>query len=248
MKILDRIEDLIENTIEGIFRRKSSRPIQPVEIGKKLLKVIDARKRISIAKTYVPNRFKISLHSHQFQEIESFHNTLIKELKGVIETKAEKEELSFIGDLDICFEADQDLDQGAILVDATFLENNNAETNEYFLAQDNQDESNTQVFAASNQRLAYLTYRADGETIIYRLDRKVHSIGRCFSCDLIIEDQNISRVHARLKPENYNWKISDNNSTNGIFVNNNRITEHVLADEDRIRLGTTNITFRNGEH
>ena len=50
MRILDRIESLLENVIEG-KNRKGHPQIQPVQIGKKLAKTMEANRRVSIAKT-----------------------------------------------------------------------------------------------------------------------------------------------------------------------------------------------------
>ncbi|MGB4267071.1 MAG: FhaA domain-containing protein, partial [Limnochordia bacterium] len=61
MRILDRIESLLENVIEG-KNRKGHPQIQPVQIGKKLAKTMEANRRVSIAKTYVPNIYVIRLH------------------------------------------------------------------------------------------------------------------------------------------------------------------------------------------
>ena len=39
------------------------------------------------------------------------------------------------------------------------------------------------------------------------------------------------------------WKILDNSSTNGLFVNGQRVSEHELADSDTVTVGDFDLKF-----
>ena len=250
MKILDRIEDLIESLLEGVFRKNNPSPIQPVEIGKKLLKVMEGHKRVSIAKTYVPNKYQIYLHPDQLQEFVSLQHTLAQELRGVLQQKAEKENLSFIGSLWIDFTADPGLDLGSIKIDAAFVEQSETATGEFVSSVPNfKDFNHTQVFSPSDraQQSALLIIKDQDQEFSYTLTDGRHSIGRSHKCDLVIKDQNVSRIHAWLESFEGQWKLIDNDSTNGTYINNQRIQDQTLKNGDRIRVGTTPISFREGE-
>jgi hypothetical protein len=64
-------------------------------------------------------------------------------------------------------------------------------------------------------------------------------IGRLPSCDLVIRDPTVSRVHTVMYEQGGAWYVADEGSTNGTFVNRRRIDRPVrLAESDEIRLGS----------
>ena len=69
------------------------------------------------------------------------------------------------------------------------------------------------------------------------------SFGRGDEADVQIKDERMSRQHFIVEPREENFVARDLNSTNGTFVNNNRITEVVLQPNDRIRGGQTVLVF-----
>lgn len=63
-------------------------------------------------------------------------------------------------------------------------------------------------------------------------------IGRAPNNDIVIENEHVSRQHARLIRQKDRYLLEDLDSTNGTFVNDQRITHAVLLQPgDRIRLG-----------
>lgn len=69
------------------------------------------------------------------------------------------------------------------------------------------------------------------------------SIGRSLNADFQPEDQNVSRVHCRLEFAAGGWTLVDLGSSNGTFVNGERIEKRQLAFGDRIRLGCQELEF-----
>jgi pSer/pThr/pTyr-binding forkhead associated (FHA) protein len=71
----------------------------------------------------------------------------------------------------------------------------------------------------------------------------VISIGRLPECTITLNDPNVSRRHAEIRPGNA-IVIADLGSTNGTKVNGLRIDgERVLTDGDIISLGSTHLRF-----
>jgi len=65
--------------------------------------------------------------------------------------------------------------------------------------------------------------------------------------NLIISEPTVSKVHCKLYSKENKIYIKDNESTNGIFINNKRITETEVKSNDIIFLGKKgiiNLTFR----
>jgi pSer/pThr/pTyr-binding forkhead associated (FHA) protein len=73
---------------------------------------------------------------------------------------------------------------------------------------------------------------------IYELDRSEVSIGRDIANDIVINDAEVSRKHARLTLEADRYKIEDLNSTNGTYIDGQRlIGPHLLAIGEVIMFG-----------
>jgi hypothetical protein len=65
-------------------------------------------------------------------------------------------------------------------------------------------------------------------------------IGRAAECDLRLDDTFVSQEHARIFAKDGSWYVEDLGSTNGTFVNEQRLAAPaMLTTGDRIRVGTT---------
>lgn len=63
-------------------------------------------------------------------------------------------------------------------------------------------------------------------------------IGRDPACEIQLSDDTVSNQHARLWYRNKQWWIEDLFSTNGTFLNDERVeTPTILINEDEIRVG-----------
>ena len=64
------------------------------------------------------------------------------------------------------------------------------------------------------------------------------SIGRDETCDLILPEETISSRHTRLNYRNAHWWVEDLLSTNGTFLNDERVeTPTILISGDELRIG-----------
>ena len=73
---------------------------------------------------------------------------------------------------------------------------------------------------------------------VFELDRTEVSVGRDIANDIVINDAEVSRKHARLVLEGDRYKIEDLNSTNGTYIDGQRlIGPHLLAIGEVIMFG-----------
>jgi pSer/pThr/pTyr-binding forkhead associated (FHA) protein len=91
----------------------------------------------------------------------------------------------------------------------------------------------------------------DGKTLVPLTNRPV-VIGRSRSagCDLVLDaDRQVSRRHARIEWDAMtgNYVIYDLQSTNGLYVNEQRVDNRVLRSGDRIRMGKTVLIYESTE-
>ena len=77
-----------------------------------------------------------------------------------------------------------------------------------------------------------------GETITQQFTTPEIIIGRDPSCELIVSDEMVSARHARLSYHNNQWWVEDLQSTNGTFLNDERVyTATVLIEGDELHCG-----------
>jgi SARP family transcriptional regulator, regulator of embCAB operon len=69
--------------------------------------------------------------------------------------------------------------------------------------------------------------------------------GRAPAAEIQVVDSKVSRRHFLIAPEAGGYAIRELRSTNGIWVNGERVSgQRALADGDRIRVGDTELRFR----
>ncbi|GHJ37350.1 FHA domain-containing protein [Streptomyces sp. TS71-3] len=74
-----------------------------------------------------------------------------------------------------------------------------------------------------------------GQSVV--LDSAPLTFGRKSDNGVVIVSQKASRLHAEIVEEDAGFVLYDRNSRNGTFVNDERITRHVLRPDDCIRIG-----------
>jgi diguanylate cyclase (GGDEF)-like protein len=80
----------------------------------------------------------------------------------------------------------------------------------------------------------------------YPLGDKTVVLGRDDDCDIVIADDSVSRHHAHIQCSPDGYGVVDQQSTNGTFVNDNRVTLCMLKDGDYLRIGNGIYRFLAG--
>jgi two-component system cell cycle response regulator len=89
---------------------------------------------------------------------------------------------------------------------------------------------------------AYLITIAGPETgKIHKLSQGEFTLGRSKRADVQLDDDSISRVHAKVTLVDHVVMVEDLGSVNGTYVNGQAIGSKQLADGDKIRIGETTI-------
>jgi diguanylate cyclase (GGDEF)-like protein len=71
-------------------------------------------------------------------------------------------------------------------------------------------------------------------------------VGRDESCPIRINDESVSRRHARIEPMHDGYGVVDLQSTNGTYVNDARVSMQQLKDGDYLRIGNGILRFLAG--
>jgi diguanylate cyclase (GGDEF)-like protein len=94
----------------------------------------------------------------------------------------------------------------------------------------------------SERDRAYLIVLAGAEVgKMYKLNEGDTMLGRSHRADVRIDDDSISRLHAKVTLAGSDIVIEDLGSSNGTLVNGERVARGALKDGDKIRLGETTI-------
>jgi hypothetical protein len=97
---------------------------------------------------------------------------------------------------------------------------------------------------AAEQRaeLEFVSGPLVGQTV--GLDRDVTTIGSVAGNTVLLTDTGVSRKHIGIKRVDGGYELADLGSTNGVYVNGEKVARRKLAVGDVIRVGTTEIVFR----
>ncbi|MCF7791548.1 MAG: FHA domain-containing protein [Victivallales bacterium] len=93
-------------------------------------------------------------------------------------------------------------------------------------------------------KLKILSSESRGKAL--SLNKKELTCGRAKSNDLVLDDSSISSKHCKFIGDEMGYTVKDEGSTNGTFVNNIKITNKSLKDEDIITLGNVEMLYDSG--
>jgi hypothetical protein len=78
------------------------------------------------------------------------------------------------------------------------------------------------------------------------LEAETMTIGRAVENDIVITSKRVSREHARAERQGRRWLLADLGSTNGTFLNDERLLAPVeLRDGDRVSIGDVVLSFHD---
>ncbi len=86
----------------------------------------------------------------------------------------------------------------------------------------------------------------DEEVMKYFITKELTTVGRSSQNDICLPDPGISRVHLTILKQGDQYLVTDK-STNGTFVNEERVSTQVLKRNDVIQMGDWTILFGNNE-
>jgi pSer/pThr/pTyr-binding forkhead associated (FHA) protein len=79
----------------------------------------------------------------------------------------------------------------------------------------------------------------------FRLVTGKNVMGTAADCDVVLTDPYLSSRHAVIRHEDGRFMLVDLDSTNGTFVNDRRVSKTELIDNDKVRLGRTEMKFKS---
>lgn len=212
---LQRFERRLERLVEGGFGKAFRSGLQPVEIGRRLVREMDIGRTLGVRGTVVPNDFKIRASEADLQRFDGFRDTLVNELCETAREHARESKYHFVGPVAVTFDADPNARIGDLEVAAAIVAGPTGATGALVLE--------------------------DGRRV--QLGEDPVRIGRLPDCAIPLSDSQASRHHAEVRPTDHGFAVADLDSLNGTTVNGVVIHEKNLEDGDVITIGETDIRY-----
>jgi hypothetical protein len=210
-----RFERRLERLVEGAFGKAFRSGLQPVEIGRRIVREMDAQRTLGVRGTVVPNEFVVTISPDDYERFAGFRDALQQELADAVREHAREEDYHFAGPVDLSLEEQAALRRGDLHITAAIV--------------------------AGAHGAPGTVVLPDGRRI--ELADEPAVIGRMPDCAIALSDPQVSRHHAEIRRDERGYRVVDLNSTNGIQVNGTQTRDHVLSDGDVILVGATSIRY-----
>ncbi len=233
MGLLERFEDSLDRLVNGAFARAFKAEVQPVEIASALQREVSDRAAvIDRDRTVIPNVFHVELSEHDYKRLAVFKDALETELAVLVRDYGAEQRYTLLGPVVVTIAQDDELDTGIFRVRSEAR----AEVS---------SQPHGRPGDAASAPVDARQPRLEVGGTAYPLVRAITKLGRGSDTDIRIEDPGASRNHCEVvlgQPV----LVRDLGSTNGTYVNGERVSEVEISDGTAIMIGSTQLVFRSG--
>ena len=250
------VERSFENIFDGLFSRAFKSGVKPLQIGRRLLQVVDAERDIDAqGRRVVPNSYLVQLSPADREGFADLEPTLVQELTAALREYIAQEGYHVDGKARVALRTNPDLRKGKFDIDSRNVSSEGASPSKS-APETAAGESSESPWAAApvsppvlsmvpgvgvDVAPAVLTLPG-GQRI--ELHEGHYVLGRHLENDIVVNDSNVSRKHAEFVCAAGEVVVRDLGSTNGTKVNGVLVHgEQLLQHGDVINLGTAQITF-----
>ena len=250
------MENGLGRMVEGVFSRAFKSNVRPIEIGRRMVREIDAKRTIDAnGRRVVPNHFLVRLSQADRLALADVETALIEELEAAAEAYCVDEGYHLRGPVVAVITEDPKLPKGRVLIESEIVisraDESKHDKSKATPAMDNPG-LNTGINSPRN-----LNNRPNRSALILPSGQELSLgtqpivIGRLPECDVALDDSNLSRRHAEITyvketGRGGGYVITDLGSTNGTKVNGSRLDGPcVLHSGDVITVGLYSIHFED---
>jgi len=253
MGFLRDFERRLEGAVEGLFARAFRSGVQPVELGKRLVRAVEDSRQVGVSRVYVDNVYTIELSPGDRQRFSDYERALTSELAALVVDTARENDWAMMGPARV------DLETGGDLSEGRFRVVSRVETAEQpvpavrgWVPEAAAPVGPATAMLPGEVRSARLRAPASLALIsptgavaqVYPLVQTEVMIGRSEQSDIALADPGVSRNHARIIREGDDFIVEDLHSTNGTEVNGQPVRRRRLAEGDVVKLANSTLQFR----
>lgn len=225
--------------MERTFTRATRSNLQPVEIGKRLVRAMESEQSVGIEGVLVPNVYEVYLSSFDFEHFKPMRRSLADKLEAHLARIARQRRFQMVSRPQVKLSRDDTLDRGDVRIEAHLQDVDDAQEEFHHTAVLPRVDNTDEVIAAIRPASPYLV--CDGNS--YAVLRSPTTVGRLPDNDIVLDDRRVSRHHAEFVDRGSRWMLRDTGSTNGTAVNGQVVREAVLRPGDQISLGGLEVTW-----
>jgi hypothetical protein len=259
--IINRVEHGLAKAVHGAFAKAFKSEVQPVEIASAIRRAMDDRAALlGHGRAMVPNLYTIELSETDYERLGDYEDELSEDLVAAAQEHADSQGYQPHGPLEVHLVEGEGLETGVFRVrPATSKRGPDPEPAPHVAPPravpprvptgtvvDERPVPPRPAPRSNPSSRPWLDIGGDR----YPLLGSLTTLGRDYSADIVVDDPGVSRRHSEIRVTTDGphliTSIRDLNSTNGTFVNGDRISSQRLNDGDRVTLGRTSATFRAG--
>jgi hypothetical protein len=244
--MLARFERLMEQAVEGSLRRVFATSLQPIQLAKAAARAMEQAQVIGPRGPEVPNLYEVRLAQADLTRFGEYAHTLCGEIRGYLRDYAAERGLRFVAEPRVELVEDANVRVGSVRATARFAGLPDQVQREVDTAAEGTRQLRLADLAAargrkptSSQPRLRLTDAA-GLDMTLEPDMDVVRLGRAVDNDVVISSTNVSRYHAQLRWVESGWLAYDLTSTNGTWVDQQRLgpgQPGLIRRGSRLRLG-----------
>jgi Protein of unknown function (DUF3662)/FHA domain len=255
MKALARFEELLQQMVEAPFRRVFGGRLEPVDLARRLGRVMDDNKRVTWERPLVPNQYAIALAPKDYEDVQGFVEALQRELERFVAERAAERRYSLLATPRVTIGSESALSAGVFTVRATMIDAVHGPSGRAGGAGGGAEgearaaeEARTRAMrplemplGPTGMDLLYLVGTVNGRRQTWPLSGKQVRIGRGLDNEVVLDDASVSRHHAEITREDGALEVRDLGSTNGTWVNAGRVDVAPVEAGDQIAFGAVHL-------
>ena len=244
MGLLQKFEDSLDRVVNGAFAKAFKAEVQPVELAAALQRDVDDRASVlDRDRTVIPNVFHIELSDHDYKRLAVFKDALAAELATLVTTYAGEQHYTLLGEVRVTMSEDEGLETGIFRVRSEAKAEVTSRAGVVEQIPESVPAGSGAPDSGGHAGAAQPRLEVGGQG--YPLVRAITVLGRGTDADIRVEDPGVSRQHCEIVVGNP-ATVRDVTSTNGTFVNGQRVEECALEDGAVVKIGGTAFTYRSG--
>jgi len=230
--MLSRLERAVENVVEGSIAKVFRLRVQPAEIGRRLERAMLDGRVTSVGTALGPNVFEVRLHPDDAQSFADWEAALCLEMETWLAELAFARGIVTVGPIRVSVVEDPSVKRRSVRALARFDAESRPVT----------ESSPSPEPRPQTLKLLPLIKGIPTTT----LSKGSLTVGRAEDNDLVVAMPEISRHHARLESNDTGWGVIDLGSTNGTWLNGQRISHSLIDIGDELAFGDVRFTIVAG--
>jgi hypothetical protein len=228
-----RFERLVEGVLENVVGRAVRLKVQPIDIAKRLARVMEAEESVSVSGKIAPNAYRVQLNPQDLEDMGGAVDSLEREFVTYLTEIAAEREITFRAAPVVKLTDAAEVGRGTFRVHPYFSQSSESAASPSPVVAPDNPTPRALVPIASVPSLQLTASDGSG----WAIPTGETFVGRGLDNGIVIEDPHVSRQHARISYDGRSCELTDLDSSNGTFVNGRRVRKASLKPGDRVAFG-----------